>query len=120
MLALEKEARAAGRGIWAQPLYAVRAPEAVDPRADAGRFEIVEGRVHDASAHGRRVYLNFGADYHSDFTAVIEPGARAMFAEAGLDPTALAGRVVRVRGWVESLNGAMIEVTHPEQIEVGP
>jgi micrococcal nuclease len=120
MLALEKEARAEGRGIWADPFYAVRTADAVDPHADAGSFELVEGRVRDAAAVGKRVYLNFGDDYRSDFTAVIGPQARPLFIAAGLDPTTLSGHIVRVRGWVETLNGPMIEITHPEQLEVNP
>ena len=28
------------------------------------------------------------------------------------------GGRVRVRGWLKSFNGPMIEVTHPEQIEI--
>ena len=36
----------------------------------------------------------------------------------GFDLAAYDGRRVRVRGWLKSLNGPMIEVTHPEQIEV--
>ena len=74
--------------------------------------------MRDAAAVGRRVYLNFGADYRSDFTAAVVPGARSLFAAEGIDPLGLAGRTVRVRGWVDVLNGPMIEVTHPEQIEV--
>jgi micrococcal nuclease len=120
MLALEKEARAEGRGIWADPFYAVRTADAVDARADAGSFEIVEGRVRDAAAVGKRVYLNFGDDYRSDFTAVIGPQAKPLFVAAGIDPTTLGGHIVRVRGWVETLNGPMIEITHPEQLEVNP
>ncbi|MBX6321797.1 MAG: thermonuclease family protein, partial [Rhodospirillaceae bacterium] len=118
MLAREAEARAAGRGLWAEPIYAVRPADAVDAGAEAGRFAIVEGQVREAAAVGRRVYLNFGADYRSDFTAVVVPAARPLFSAEGLDPLALAGRTVRVRGWVDALNGPMIEVTHPEQIEV--
>ncbi len=30
----------------------------------------------------------------------------------------LLHRLVRVRGWVKRFNGPLIEVTHPEQIEV--
>lgn len=28
------------------------------------------------------------------------------------------GHILRVRGWLKSFNGPMIEATHPEQIEV--
>src|SRR3546814_5635730 len=62
MLTLERRARAARRGIWADPFYAVRGPE------DAGRlvdsFQIVEGRIVEAAEVRRRIYLNFGQDWH--------------------------------------------------------
>jgi hypothetical protein len=41
-----------------------------------------------------------------------------LFGEDGEDILRLKGRIVRVRGWIKSYNGAMIEATHPEQIEV--
>src|SRR5262249_51265004 len=43
MLALEGEARAAGRGIWADPFYRILAPE--DAEGAIGSFQLVEGRV---------------------------------------------------------------------------
>lgn len=118
MLALEEAARAAGRGIWADPFYRILSAAEVDAKRDAGTFQLVEGRVVDAARVGRYVYLNFGSDYRSDFTAVILPEARKLFGPEGPDPAAYAGRRVRVRGWIESFNGPMIEVTHPEQIEL--
>jgi micrococcal nuclease len=39
---------------------------------------------------------------------------------AGVDSKALAGKKLRVRGWVEWRNGPMIHVTHVEQIEILP
>jgi hypothetical protein len=42
------------------------------------------------------------------------------FKEAGIDPKALAGKKLRVRGWVEWRNGPMIRATHAEQIELLP
>jgi endonuclease YncB( thermonuclease family) len=115
MLALERDARAARRGIWADPFYAVR------PAAAAGRwlggFELVEGRVVDVGRAGPNTFLNFTADWRSDFTVMIDRRARRLFEEAGLDPERYEGRRIRVRGWVKSWNGPMIEATHPEQIE---
>lgn len=117
MLALEEEARAARRGIWDDPFYRVLAPADLDA-AELGSFQLVQGRVRKAAAIGRYVYLNFGDDYRSDFTAVILPEARKLFGPGGPDPDAYEGRILRVRGWIDSYNGPMIEVTHPEQIEV--
>ena len=65
-----------------------------------------------------RVYLNFTEDWQTDFTIVIAASDLPVFQAAGLDPLALAGRTVRVRGWLRKWNGPMIEATHPEQIEL--
>jgi len=115
MLALEAEARAAGRGLWGDPFYAVRGVNGLVPLI--GTFQLVEGRVLDAATVGGRTYLNFGADWRSDFTVGIDKAALPLFQETAIDPLALKGAWVRVRGWLKNRNGPMIEASHPEQIE---
>ncbi len=116
MLALEREARAARRGIWADPYYAIRSAETA---ADwLGGFELVEGRVVAVGRGGPNTYLNFSDDWRSDFTIMLNRRAERLFKEAGFDPRSYEGRFVRVRGWLKSRNGPMIEATHPEQIEL--
>ena len=116
MLAHERSARTARRGLWAEPRYRVLAA------AEAGEglrsFGLVEGRVRRAAVVRGRGYLNFGADWRSDFTVSIAPRDRRRFEAAGIAVGDYEGRLVRVRGWIESFNGPMIEATHPEQIEV--
>lgn len=116
MLDRERAARAAGAGIWGHSFYAVRTPEAVDAASEG--FQLVEGRVVAAATVGGRVYLNFGADWKTDFTVMIAKADLKAFTAANLDPAAWAGRLVRVRGWVRRWNGPLIEASHPEQIEV--
>ena len=116
LLARERAARAAARGIWALRAYAVRDAAAVPARLSG--FELVEGRVVDAATVRKRTYLNFGADWRSDFTITIAPRTRRLFEAKGIDPLSYQGKRVRVRGWLKSYNGPLIEVTHPEQIEV--
>jgi endonuclease YncB( thermonuclease family) len=116
MLALEAEARGARRGIWADPFYAVRTAE--DVERHIGGFEVVEARVIDVAIVRGRAYLNFGADWRSDFTVTLAPDVRRRFESEGIAPESYQGRRVRVRGWIKSFNGPMIEATHPEQIEV--
>jgi micrococcal nuclease len=116
MLALEREARAARRGIWAHPYYAILTPQQADKAVNS--FQIVEGTVADAADVKGRVYLNFGADWKTDFTVVVPPRVRKAMARQGMDPATLKGRTVRVRGWLKQYNGPMIEVTHPEQMEL--
>lgn len=116
MLALEREARAAGRGIWSHSFYALRAPETLE--GDFDSFQIVEGTVRSAARARGKVYLNFGADWRTDFTVTLDGKAQRLFKEAGIDPLALEGRRIRVRGWVEPWDGPLIPATHPEQIEI--
>lgn len=116
MLALESAARAARRGIWAHPFYAVRTPGEAARRI--GGFELVEGLVRDVAVVRGRVYLNFGDDWREDFTITLSPKVRRVFEAENIQPEIYRDRIVRVRGWLKSYNGPMIEVTHPEQLEV--
>ena len=115
LFAKERSARAARRGVWALRRYAVLAPEAAQRAVD--QYALIEGRVLAVGSGRGSVYLNFGPDWKTDFTAVIRPEALRVFASEGIDLDAFEGRQVRVRGWVESWNGPSIDVTHPEQIE---
>jgi micrococcal nuclease len=76
--------------------------------------------VLDVGKGSGRLYLNFAPDWRSDFTISIERKDAASFTSAGLDPAALAGKRLRVRGWLAWRNGPMIETTHPEQVELLP
>jgi endonuclease YncB( thermonuclease family) len=116
MLAIEAEARAARRGIWALPFYALLAPEQANGRIDT--FQIVEGKVLTAARVNGRTYLNFGADWRTDFTVTVDAAADRLFRRQGTDPLTFEGRRVRVRGWLGRYNGPTIEASHPEQIEV--
>ena len=116
LLALERQARSDGQGIWGLPYYALRTADNV--RHDAGTFQIVEGRVLESARVKKRIYLNFGADWRSDFTIKIDTRNEALFEAAGIDLLRLKGQRVRVRGWIKSQNGPMIELDHPERLEV--
>lgn len=116
MLALEQEARTARRGIWALRFYAVRTPETVE--RDVGSFQLVEGVVHAVAERKNATYVNFAADWRSDFTIMVRGGDRRRFRNSGFALADLTRKRVRVRGWVKSWNGPMIQATHPEQIEI--
>ena len=116
LLALEAAAREARRGIWALPEYRIVDAEQALRHLDT--FQIVEGRIRTVERKGGRTYLNFGADWRSDFTVLVPAPIRRQLAAAGLDLSRHEGRMVRVRGWIKSRNGPMIELAQPEQIEV--
>ena len=116
MLAAERAARAARAGIWDSAFYVIRSPFELTP--DIGTFQLVEGRVRAVARVRGTTYLNFGADWRTDFTISVGREYHAAFADAGVDLMALEGRMVRARGWLDNRNGPMIAATHPEQIEV--
>lgn len=128
LLKAERAARREERGIWADPFYAILDAADIPVLLErVGRFELVEGRVVSAALVRGRLYLNFGDDYREDFTVTVrerdvklfgteEPWA-SFVGGAAADVAALAGRHVRVRGWLDRYNGPEMEATHPEQIE---
>jgi endonuclease YncB( thermonuclease family) len=119
LLASERQARADRRGLWANDFYGVRQAEKPASLAGlAGHYELVEGRVLTTGKAGGRLYLDFGRRWKDDFTATIDSAALRLFAKAGMDAAGLAGALVRVRGWIEERSGPLVEITHPEQIEV--
>lgn len=117
MLNLERDARAAGQGIWALPYYAIRGTDPGVLRSLRNSFQVIEGRVADAAQVKGWTYLNFGADWRTDFTVAIKYRDLKAF-DGILEPLTLKGQAIRVRGWLKEKNGPVIEVTHPEQIEV--
>lgn len=118
MLTLERSARTSRRGIWANRFYAIR--DIAETGRHIGTFQLIEGRVLNATIVRGRAYLNFGKDWRSDFTITISP--RWMRRRWGKGPAIgdYVNRRVRVRGWLKSYNGPMIDATHPEQIELLP
>jgi len=121
LLAREKTARAAKLGLWANSYYDVlNAETPADVLARQGRFALVEGRVVSVRESGSTIYVNFGRHWSEDFTVTILKRNERNFTAAGLDLKGLAGRRVRVRGWIEQRGAGgspSIEAAHPEQIE---
>ncbi|MEM6832442.1 MAG: thermonuclease family protein [Pseudomonadota bacterium] len=119
LLAAEAVARRENKGIWRHPYYAIRTPKEMeaDPDAFVDSFQIVRGRVDGTGDAGGRLFINFGGDWSTDFTAVAARGARRKFADAPqFDRDRLEGSLVEIRGWVEARQGPSIELTHPEQL----
>jgi endonuclease YncB( thermonuclease family) len=119
LLRREKAARAAKLGLWANSYYdSLDAENPGDVLAAQGRFALVEGKVVSVRESGATIYVNFGRRWSTDFTVTILKRNERSFTAAGLEPKKLAGRRVRVRGWIEERGGPWIEATRPEQIEL--
>lgn len=116
MLALEQKARDRKIGLWALPMNAVFTP--VTAAQHVNSFGIVEGTVYATSQNRNAIFLNFTADWKTDFSIGIPATLRKDFARLRIDPMALKGKTIRVRGWLRNYNGPYIELDHAEQLEI--
>lgn len=122
LIANEQIGRSVGAGVWTSHLYGVRASDKTFAlMAQRSTFQIVRGKVESVTRTKGAVYLDFGADWQSDFTVSVPKavlGAHPDFASI-LDT--LKGATVEVRGWIERRNGPLIAITSPAAIRVvGP
>ena len=118
LLSREKIARRAKLGLWAGRYYdSLDAENPAKVLAEQGHFALVEGKVVSVRESGATIYVNFGRRWSSDFTVTILKRNARNFTAAGLEPKTLAGRRIRVRGWIEERGGPWIEAARPEQIE---
>jgi len=119
LLNLERSARAGRRGLWADPNFApLPADKPGEIAAKRGQFALIEGKVLSVHVSGATIYVNFGRRWTRDFTVMIARRRQRAFAAGGVIANKLAGRRVRVRGWIEQRGGPIIEAEAPEQIEV--
>jgi len=119
LFAAEQAARDAKLGLWADPYYVMnKAEDAAEILKQRGRFALIEGKVLSVRESGGTIYVNFGRRWSEDFSVTIAKRNERMFTAAGLEPKKLAGRRVRIRGWVEQRGGPWVDAARPEQIEV--
>jgi micrococcal nuclease len=112
------EARRAGRGLWADPgRWMVGADDA---GGFVGESKTVVGRVVSTGAIGAGVFLNFGPNYRTDFTAFIPRDDLPYFSKAGVTDPAdyYRGKTIEVTGSIYEKNGPSITVRHPDLIHV--
>ncbi|WP_417687406.1 hypothetical protein [Roseibium sp.] len=121
LLAAEQSARDGRLGQWeAQKVYSTRAPKMLIEKA--GTHVLIEGRIVSLGKTARTRYLNFGHHWKSDLTAILSIGDEPAFVPAlekkGVSMDDLAGRAVRIRGYVEVRDGPLIRLSHPGQLEI--
>ena len=123
LLAAEKSAREAGRGLWAEAAYRVRSAD--KPRqllAVRSSFQLVEGTIASVAQVRGMVYLNFAADWRHTFSVALRRTDRELLGADAGNPKTLEGKRVRVRGWIEqrtgTANGPTIELSTGGLLEV--
>lgn len=115
LLELERAARGARTGIWRSEGVI----DAGEAEGAIGRFALIRGKILSVGTTRNYVYLNFGPDYRTDFTLRIRAQELDhVLSRSAVEADHLPGRVVEARGFALSAGGPLIELSHPEQIEV--
>ncbi|HEB59949.1 MAG TPA: thermonuclease family protein [Gammaproteobacteria bacterium] len=111
--AAEARARAAGRGVWAEPYYAPREAGTLVP-ADAG-FRRLTGTVQKLGYGRSSFYLDLAPG------VAIRLHARDQIYFQGFALESLVGRSVTVRGWLRQYKGRWrMPLRHPAMLETPP
>lgn len=121
LYAAERRARKAGRGLWADPAFAVL--DARNPHGfngQAGVLTIVEGQVVSVRAGRGVTFVNLGDGQRNSPYLTLGRHARRAMAREGMKPESLAGRTIRARGVLDLRAGPRIEVIGPGAIELLP
>lgn len=116
LLKIEEGARAKNKGLWALPRWQIKSSDTCCLNKEIGLFQLVEGTVKQIAKVKGITYLNFGKDWRKDFTIEIRKKDSKLFPKNFAE--LYRGKFLRVRGVVKPINGALITVTHPEQIEI--
>jgi endonuclease YncB( thermonuclease family) len=118
LLAHEELARRRHLGIWSNGVYrTMSAKHPAELMIQRGKYERVIGTVASVGRTKSATYLNFGADWHKDFTARVPKSVLSAHPDFARALDGLASKTIVVRGWIERRNGPLINVADPSQIE---
>jgi micrococcal nuclease len=120
ILKLEQTARTTNTGLWSHPRWAVKSATTCCTPEELGRFQIIQGKVISTGRDKDSLYLNFGLDYRTDVTARILYKDMKWFRERNVDKPEeyYLNKTVRLHGMAAPVYGVLVNVSHPEQIEV--
>jgi micrococcal nuclease len=116
LLALERQARHYHRGLWSDRAYAVLSAD--DAAQSAGTFQLVDFTVAEVASVAGQIVVSAGADRRRSLALAIAAPVAKLCRDAGLDPMALKGKRILVRGFIDGKVHPTIAITFPEQIEL--
>jgi endonuclease YncB( thermonuclease family) len=117
----ENKARLAKRGIWSNPRWATQDANSEKPveQFRFGKYQTFEGQVLKVADVRKKIFLNFGHNWRQDFSVEINKKNLKYFKAQNINPmTYYSGKKLRIRGVLRPVNGALINVSHPQQIEI--
>ena len=121
LLAAERGAREARRGLWAEAAYQARpADRPAQLARTRSTFQLVEGRIAGVAQVRGMIYLNFDADWRRAFSVALRRGDRGLLGgNAGSNPKALAGQA-RARPRLDRAAQRRQQRPHHRAVDGGP
>ena len=83
-----------------------------------GNFAIIEGVVLKTHSSKNNIFLNFGVEWKSDFTAVVSADSKEPLQKHFESVSNLMGKRLKLRGFIDIYNGPSMRIDHPLQIEI--
>lgn len=117
LFAAEKRGRDSKSGIWKSFDINNSNEISKDYKEILNKFIILSGVVNNIYSTKKDTYINFGADWKTDFSAQIENKILKQHKDFSVEK--LKGKKISVRGWLEDYNGPLMKIYHPANIEVG-
>lgn len=119
LLNAEEQARKNKVGMWQHKNWQILEASTLKPDSRIGQFRLIAGTPIAAVKVKNRIYLNYGEDWRTDFTVEIPTKYLPLFKQQNIDPTTdYAHKNLLVRGRLKPVNGVLITVTHPAQIQI--
>ncbi len=109
----EQQARQKKIGLWGKGSFKIY--NADDYQGPTEGFIIAEGTLVNVSNRSTYIYLNFGENWRTDFTAAV-PRKNNHFDSEISKLKDLIGRKIQVRGVIEKWNGPFMRITLPDHI----
>ncbi|MFC3051452.1 thermonuclease family protein [Kordiimonas pumila] len=112
----EQKARRNEAGIWAQNarLSLLASAETATP----GQFQIIRATVLSVTKRGKKIFINFGKDWRTDYTVQMPVSLLDGYQQRGIPVMALTGQHIEARGWVEWAGGPQIILSGYNQIQL--
>lgn len=117
LVAAERRAEETRSGVWRE--FRTLNANTLTSLPESANFVIAEGRVLNVYRSAKMTFINFGEDWKTDFTAAISSKNRRKFETQDWKLSALMHKLIRIRGSVRWYNGPYMELSFPEQLEIG-
>lgn len=108
-------------GAMANTVSEFKAGNYVDLISNVSNYAVVTGVVSNSKVNNKEIYLNFGKNFNTSFSVIIDKDTLADFSASGInDPVSFyKNKNLAIEGVISLCNGKpQVVIKHPSQIKV--